>query len=101
MKKLVLGLALAFAANVAMADIVKNYDLEGGLTATLDDQGVLTIIGSGAMPDWEAVIYVPWSRDVEAIKSVVGEGKITIGNNAFEGFKNRLFVHDCGYSFAA
>ena len=85
MKKLILGLVLAFAANVAMADIVKNYDLEGGLTATLDDQGVLTIIGSGAMPDWGFVFQQAWKNERTQIKSVIAEGVTSVGQNAFYG----------------
>ncbi len=62
------------------------------LTWTLDDQGTLTISGTGAMADWEElsgeINSAPWGvKDnnlTEKIKKIViGDGVTTIGNYAF------------------
>lgn len=54
------------------------------LTWTLDDEGTLTISGSGDMADYSATSEVPWASDTDAIKSVVIEDGVTsIANYAF------------------
>ena len=52
---------------------------------TLDTQGVLTIYGSGDMPDFVYGIFAPWygSNNYEVKKIVVSEGITSIGNYAF------------------
>ena len=82
MKKLMLGLMMAFAVT-AEAEIVKEYTLTDSLTATLDDQGVLTINGNGAMPNWELASDQAWSNECSQIKSVVADGEIIVGELAF------------------
>ncbi len=55
------------------------------LTWTLDDQGTLTISGTGDMADytWDTL---PWARNTYTIKSVVlEEGVTSIGDYAFSG----------------
>ena len=85
MKKLMLGLLAAFAVT-AEAEIVKDYgDIGNGLTATLDDQGVLTIIGSGDMSNWKYSGAAPWASDSSLVKSVVGENVTSVGSFAFIG----------------
>ena len=56
------------------------------LTWTLDEDGVLTISGTGAMYDysWSSSDYAPWYMSRESIKSVViNGGATTIGTSAF------------------
>ena len=54
----------------------------GDCTWTLDEEGVLTISGNGAMSDYGFDNYAPWKSD--KIKSVIIENGVTnIGNVAF------------------
>jgi hypothetical protein len=63
--------------NKAMAAVDWDYNNE---TKTL------TIIGSGAIPDYEGIESAPWSKHREEIKAVVVENGITsIGRFAFAG----------------
>ena len=73
---------MAFAVT-AEAEIVKEYTLNDSLTATLDDQGVLKIIGSGDMPQWSNLAEQAWIGESSRIRSVVAEGEITVGQCAF------------------
>ena len=50
------------------------------VTWTIDDEGVLTIEGTGAMTDY--VIFSPWQK-LSPIKAIIGDGVTTIGNCAF------------------
>ncbi len=54
------------------------------LTWNLDDGGVLTISGTGAMDDYTASSGTPWYDDYDSIVSVVVEDGVTsVGNYAF------------------
>ncbi len=54
------------------------------LTWALDDDGTLTISGTGAMTDWTSDSNVPWYSYRSSIESVVIESDVTtIGNFAF------------------
>ena len=56
----------------------------GSLKWTLDDDGTLTITGSGAMPDFTNESSAPWLAHADSIKSVViGDGITSIGSSAF------------------
>lgn len=58
---------------------------ENHLTWSLDDNGVLTITGTGAMPDF-AKGETPWQSVRPEIKSVViGDGVTSVGSYAFTG----------------
>ena len=53
--------------------------------ATLDDQGKLTISGSGAMADWMWSSETPWTDYLSSIKSlVINDGVTSLGTSAFE-----------------
>ena len=53
--------------------------------ATLDDQGKLTISGSGAMADWMWSSETPWADYLSSIKSlVINDGVTSLGTSAFE-----------------
>ena len=66
----------------------------GNVTWTLDDTGLLTISGTGAMKDWSSAIPSPWSiysiiRERNRITSIViCEGVTNVGASAFSS---------CGY----
>lgn len=56
----------------------------GGVKLTLDDQGVLTLSGNGAMVDYDYTYNVPWQNIKSQIKKViVGSGVTKIGKYAF------------------
>ena len=84
MKKLMLGLMMAFA--VTAEATTYNYTLNESLTATFDDAtGVLTINGNGAMPNWKSSQEQSWSDVYYKIQSVVAEGVTSVGDYAFAG----------------
>ena len=61
------------------------------ITWTLDAQGVLTLEGTGAMPDFNGSLDNPWSS-LSFTKVVIGEGITTIGAYAFAGFSGLTSV---------
>lgn len=63
------------------------------MTWEVDSQGVLTITGSGAMPDFVNSTAIPWNAYMEQIREVVlSESITTIGNRAFYGAVNLQWV---------
>ena len=59
------------------------------VTWTLDNDGVLTISGTGKMADYPQIDQWPWYKDREQIVSVViEEGVTNIGSGAFSYFSN-------------
>ena len=86
-KPLVNGLLFAIlAAHVADGAVVKTYVIpNSSLAAELDDAGVLTLTGTGAMPDFETGDAQPWLSDRDSVISVVGEAGVnSIGSHAFD-----------------
>lgn len=55
----------------------------GDCTWSLDDNGTLTISGSGAMKDYYSTESLPWGNTIE--KVIIKNGVTAIGKNAFEG----------------
>ena len=84
----VFGTILSFAA---MAE-TKTYVCGENCTATLNDDGVLRISGTGAMYDHTQTPYTlttnaPWCDDRTRITSLIVENGITsVGRSAFKGF---------------
>ena len=81
---LVLAAGWLLAAPAARAEIVSsgNCGKDGAnVTWTLDDEGLLTISGSGAMNDYSGYSAVPWGKGIK--KTVINEGVTSIGNHAF------------------
>ena len=59
---------------------------DGSLTWTLDDSGILTISGTGAMLDFTDDVHAPWYGDRRSIKTVsIADGVTNIGAYAFNG----------------
>ena len=76
---------------------------EGGenLKWTLDNNGVLTISGSGAMKDytWDENVRLDWYGYKKDIRSIVLDNRIThIGNYAFDKCTNIESVRYTGYT---
>ncbi|MBQ6551148.1 MAG: leucine-rich repeat protein [Lachnospiraceae bacterium] len=62
------------------------YDCGDDLTATLDDDGVLTLTGSGEMYDYSTLNPAPWyDSRIYVKKIVIPEGVTYIGEYAFNG----------------
>ncbi len=69
--------------SVCAADTVSG-SCGAALTWTLDAEGTLTVSGTGAMPDWDAAVNVPWFAQRSQIrKAVLGNGVTSIGEDAF------------------
>ena len=62
----------------------KNYTVSDGVSASLDSDGVLTITGTGEIPDYTASQPAPWTQE-QIKKLVINDGITRIGNNAFYG----------------
>ena len=76
--------ASAFAANV-----VQSGSCEENLTWTLDDEGVLTITGTGEMSEIPPFVQVHWTLHKDSIRSVViGSGVASICDYAFSDCVN-------------
>ena len=63
----------------------------GDCTWTLDDNGVLTISGNGAMGDYSDYSKAPW-RNLEFTEAVIENGVTIIGEYAFSGCKNLISI---------
>ena len=54
------------------------------LTWTLDDQGLLTVSGTGTMDNWgESDNVSPWFNNAKIKKAILEDGVTSIGDNAF------------------
>ena len=68
----------------AFAETVASGSCGDNVAWSLDDEGTLTISGTGAMADYAKPSDAPWAdEDIYAL--VVGEGVTGIGKNAFAG----------------
>ena len=103
MKKKLLGLILALLmvfsllpASAFAANVVQSGTCGENLTWTFDDEGVLTITGTGWMKfhsedseEVEDIEYTPWRAYKSLVKSVViGDGVLNVGGCAFYCFDN-------------
>lgn len=81
------GSAPAAALGAAPAIVNTVGDSSGPLSGTMNytlSGGVLTITGTGPMPNFENYNYLPWKNELGSIRSVViGEGVTTIGTGSF------------------
>ena len=68
--------------NNALAITPKNYMVNSTISARLDENGVLTVTGTGNIPDYTASQLAPWVQD-EVKKIIINEGITRIGNYAF------------------
>ena len=90
---LVLFCGVLFVLNAlpAEATTVASGTCGENLTWTLDDEGTMTISGTGEMTDF--LSFAPWNSSHSSIKSLVIENSVTsIGNHAFSGCYNLTSV---------
>ena len=96
---LILALLMVFSllpASAFAANTVQSGTCGDNMTWTLDDEGVLTITGTGWMKfhsedseEVEDIEYTPWRAYKSLVKSVViGDGVLNVGGCAFYCFDN-------------
>lgn len=91
MRKRILSFMLIFsilATLITALPITASAEMSGdcgdNLTWTLDDDGTLTISGTGAMPNWKDVWDVPWNLLDSNITAVnISDDVTSIGGYAF------------------
>lgn len=90
MKKRILSVVLVLSMMVSFMPIIASAATSGtcgdNLTWTLDDNGTLTISGTGEMKNYSGNLNqsAPWHSNIKSIKSVVIEKGVTnIGDYAF------------------
>ncbi|MGN0519042.1 MAG: leucine-rich repeat protein [Acutalibacteraceae bacterium] len=89
---LLMVIGLFSAVPTAYAAGILDGTLDGGITYELDDEGTLTITGSGEMPDFDLATYAPWySNRYNVKKIVISEGITSIGKY---NFTNLYYVTD-------
>lgn len=95
MKKRIASAMLALCLVLALLPVhVQAYTVASGkcgtnLTWELDNNGVLTIKGTGEMINFSSESDAPWYNKRDSITSVViSSGVTSIGNKAFYGYKN-------------
>ncbi len=97
MKKIMLGMVLVLSILCVFMTVTVSAATSGtcgdNVTWTLDDEGTLTISGTGEMEDWSTSSNVPWYSSRESITSVVVENGVTsIGERAFYHCTETTFV---------
>ena len=89
---LALAMLLAFIPVFASADVVSSGPCGTSMNYSLDDGGILTITGSGAMTDYAAG-GAPWYGKRSSIKYIIVEsGPTTIGKYAFYNLPNLVSI---------
>ena len=88
MKKKILSLVVVMAMLLSFMPVIAQAATSGecgdNLTWTLDDEGTLTISGTGDMTDW-SYSSVPWYSSRSSIKNVIiGNSVTSIGSSAFD-----------------
>lgn len=94
MKKKLLSILLVLSLMLALVPAAFAADtgtLEGGLTWTLDDGGLLTISGEGAIPDNNAGPCIWADMNVAIIR--IDTGVTAIGAHAFQGCNEVEYVY--------
>ena len=101
-KKFLLSLAVCLLASSAFAE-TRTYSCGENCTATIDDDYVMRIFGTGAMDDYQdfgvGTTYTtsPWSDERARVKTVIVEDGITyLGQSAFRGFSSLKDIEIAG-----
>lgn len=89
---------LLLCTGTAYADTVAEGTCGENLTWNLDDEGTLTISGTGAMDDYvvnsDTTISCPWyAYRKDIIKIVASDGVTTVGKRSFDGCTRLTDVH--------
>lgn len=79
------AMLLSFLMCVGLWAEEKSGSCNENITWTLSDEGVLTLSGTGDMPDFDSDKTRPWNDDAQNItKVVVSDGITSIGSYAFD-----------------
>lgn len=90
---LVMSMLFFCCADAAAATATASGSCGENVTWVLDDEGTLTINGSGEMTDYSSSSSVPWYADKDSILSVViKDGVSSIGSRAFYACSNMISV---------
>ena len=93
---------LPIGAFAATASVVASGNIGSKITWSLDSEGTLTILGEGALGDYEEK-DVPWTDHILNVKSVrLGSGITGIGDYTFYSHKNlaSFYVDEGSNSFS-
>ena len=83
----------AFYGCSSISSFVDAGNYGSGIIYILDNNGVLTIRGKGAMPNYSYSSYIPWySYQTSITNVVIGNGIISIGDYTFYGCSNLTSV---------
>ena len=86
---IIIGIIAFGVVSVSAGTLIANGKYGVGITWTLDDEGTLTINGSGDMINLTDYRTVPWYSNVRKIKKVIIDNNITsIGDYAFREAEN-------------
>ena len=89
---MVMGFNVPFSATTVMASSI-TYNVSSTIKGVLTDDGVLTISGTGAMPDYTKIANIPWYKDRDRISEVrVNSGITSIGEANFNSCYNMTKV---------
>ncbi len=93
MRKKILSLVLAIAMMCAFVPCMVSAETSGtcgeDLTWVLDEDGTLTISGTGDMKEYRVPVKFPWCNSKDDITSVViDDGVTSIADYAFNGYTN-------------
>ena len=89
---MVMGFNVPFSATTVMAASI-TYNVSSTIKGVLTDDGVLTISGTGAMPDYTKIANIPWYKDRDRISEVrVNSGITSIGEANFNSCYNMTKV---------
>ena len=80
---------IAFGVVSVSAKTIASGPCGNNVTWTLNDEGTLTISGTGDMANFTSSKYVPWNSNIRNIKKVLIENNVTnIGSYAFYDAQN-------------
>ena len=90
---IILLAVLLLPNKASAAEAIASGTCGENLTWTLDDEGTLTISGTGAMADYASASNSPWySRKDSITEIVISDGVTTIGDRAFYNFTKLVDV---------
>ncbi len=85
----VIGVSAAEAVYTEPASILYSGKCSETVSWQIDSTGVLSIYGTGAMPDYSSTTSMPWYGYISIVNKIeIQEGVTYVGNNAFYDFSN-------------
>ena len=72
------------------------YQVTNGITAVLSSDGVLTISGTGALPDYMIAPQAPWYMKRESIKKIIVGEEERVTDTCYQRQSNGNYSGYCG-----